>query len=120
MTRDTFDTIFRTVGKWGHRRVRRPFLLPGARPGHEEDTIVHATSIVTDAAVTRRARPAFADGNADRPAGSANVDIPARHLRNANADSVAICLPDAYVDSERRYRVPHDPAFRHPPARDPR
>ena len=45
-----------------------------------------------------RARSAFADGNADRPVESANVDIPARHPRNANVDPVAICLPDAYVD----------------------
>ncbi len=81
---------------------------------------MHATGIVTDAAVTRRARPAFADGNADRPAESANVDIPARHPWDANAEPVAICLPDAYVDGERRYCVPHDPTFRHPPARNPR
>ena len=81
---------------------------------------MHATAIVTDAAVTRRARSAFADGNADRPVESTKVDIPARHLRDANADPVAICLPDAYVDGKRRYCVPHDPTFRHPPARDPR
>ena len=120
MTRDAFDTIFRTVGKWGHRRFRRPFPLPGTPSGHVEDTIVHAIAIVTDAAVTRRARPAFADGNVDRPAESANVDIPARHPRSANADPVAICLPDAYVDGKRRHCVPRDPTFRHPPANDPR
>ena len=32
MTRDTFDTIFRTVGKWGRRRCRHPFPLPGTPP----------------------------------------------------------------------------------------
>ena len=72
-----------------------------------EDTIVHATAIVTDPVVTRRARSAFADGNADPPAESAKVDIPARHPRGANAGPVAICLPDAYVDGERRYCAPH-------------
>ena len=78
----------------------------------------HATAIVTDAPRIRdehrcdtvdpwiayadhpvpRARSAFADGNADRPVESANVDIPARHLRGANVDPVAICLLDAGID----------------------
>ena len=48
-----------------------------------------------------RARSAFADGNVDRPVESANVDIPARHPRDANVESTAICLPDACVDGER-------------------
>ena len=61
---------------------------------------MHATAIVTDTAVIRsgpptalpapRARSAFADGNADRRVESANVDSPARHPRDANADPVAI------------------------------
>ena len=45
---------------------------------------------------------AHADGNADGPVESAEIDIPARHPRGANVDPVAICLPDAYVDGERR------------------
>ena len=47
-------------------------------------------------------RPAFADRNADRPAESANVDSPARHLWGANVDPAAICLPDAYPDAGKR------------------
>ena len=68
---------------------------------------MHPTAIVTDPVVTRRARTVgisgrvFADGNADRPVESANVDISARHPRDANADPVAICLPDAYVDRRK-------------------
>ena len=42
----------------------------------------------------------FADRNADRPVESAEIDIPARHPRDANVDPAAICLPDAYVDGE--------------------
>ena len=42
-------------------------------------------------------RSAFADGNADKRVESAEIDIPARHPRDANVDPVAICLPDAYV-----------------------
>ena len=170
MTRDALEAIFRTVGKWGRRRCRRPFPLPGtphlsvpmpscpdlfrarqkkrrgpparrairmkrrgSRARHVEDTIMHhATAIVTGPAVTRsgpptalpategvrdehrcdmpthgrrcrppgaaRARSAFADGNVDRPVESAKVDIPARHSRDANVESAAICLPDAHVD----------------------
>ena len=81
---------------------------------------MHATAIVTDPAVARSGPPTalpayadppvprasafgicrqtFADGNADRPVESAEVDIPARHSKNANVVSAAICLPDAYVD----------------------
>ena len=53
-----------------------------------------------------RPRSAFADRNVDRPVESANVDIPARHLRDANVDPVAICLRDAYLNggNERRGR----------------
>ena len=53
-----------------------------------------------------RARSTFADENVDRPAESAEVDILARHPRDANVDPVAICLPDACVDggNERRGR----------------
>ena len=77
---------------------------------------MHATAIVTDTALlprhvdprigyadppgAARARSAFADGNADRRVESANVDIPARHSRDANVDPVAICLLD--VGTARR------------------
>ena len=50
------------------------------------------------------ARSAFADGNVDRLVESANVDIPARHLKDANVDPVAICLRDAYVGGRNRRR----------------
>ena len=40
----------------------------------------------------------FADRNVDWPVESAEIDSPARHPRDANADPVAICLPDAYVN----------------------
>ena len=50
------------------------------------------------------ARSAFADGNVDRRVESANVDIPARHSKNANVDPVAICLRDACVDDTNRRR----------------
>ena len=56
----------------------------------------------------------FADGNVDRPVESANVDSPARHLRGANVDPIAICLPDAGIDggNERRGRQAERPARR--------
>ena len=45
--------------KWGRRRCRRPFPLPGAPPSHVEDTIVHhATAIVTGPAAARSGPPA--------------------------------------------------------------
>ena len=50
---------------------------------------------------------AFADGNADRRIESAEIDIPARHPRVANADQVAICLPDAYADGGKERRGRH-------------
>ena len=59
---------------------------------------MHADAVVTAA----RGRSAFADENAGRRVESANVDIPARHLRDANVDPVAICLLDVYVDGENR------------------
>ena len=50
---------------------------------------------------------AFPDGNADRRIESAEIDIPARHPRGANADPVAICLPDACVDGGNQRRGRH-------------
>ena len=96
---------------------------------------MHATAIVTDPTVIRsgpptegfrdahaatcrladpicrppgaaRARSAFADGNVDRRVESAEIDIPARHPQDANADPVAICLSDAYVDGEPAWLWP--------------
>ena len=127
LTGDASDTIFRTVGKWGRRRrCWRPFSVPcppdrpgrGAltRHGRRRPTIHEflrrrkrktnrgwsACADHDETGSPPRARSAFADGNADRRVESANVDIPARHLRGANVDPVAICLPDAYVDGRRR------------------
>ena len=76
--------------------VTDPALLvtEGFRDEHRRDMPTRGSNMPTP---RRRARSAFADGNADRHVESANVDIPARHLRNANVDPVAICLPDAFV-----------------------
>ncbi len=74
-----------------------PLSVAGHTVPHVEDTIVHATAIVI-----RRARSAFADGNVDRRVESAEIDIPARHSKDANVDPVAICLLDVYVDGENR------------------
>ena len=79
---------------------------------------MHATAIVTDpirhpervatsiAATCRppgaaRARSAFADGNVDRRAESAEIDIPARHSKDTNVDPVAICLRASRILSTR-------------------
>ena len=60
--------------------------------------------------VAARGRSAFADGNVDRRVESAEADIHGRHLRRANVDPVAICLPDAYVDGgNERARPAHPP-----------
>ena len=124
----------------------------GVTPADVDDAIVHATTVVTNAAVTRSGPPTallvtagfrdvlhirdehrydmfdpqieyaaplvprertfgiservFADGNVDTPVDSAEVDILARQLNDANVESVAICLLNAYVngDNERRLR----------------
>ena len=47
----------------------------------------------------------LADGNVDRQVESAEVDIPARHSKDANVDPVAICLPDAHVDGKNERRA---------------
>ena len=124
----------------------------GIAPADVDDTIVHATTVVTNAVVTRSGPPTallvtegfrdvlhirdehrydmfdpqieyadplvprtrtfgiservHADGNVDRPVEAAEVDILARQLRDANVESVAICLLNAYVNgtNERRLR----------------
>ena len=124
----------------------------GIAPADVDDTIVHATTVVTNAVVTRSGPPTallvtegfrdvlhirdehrydmfdpqieyadplvprtrtfgiservHADGNVDRPVEAAEVDILARQLRDANVESVAICLLNAYVNggNERRVR----------------
>ena len=140
MTRDAFWGIFARVDKWGCRRCRRPFPLPGTPPAHVEETIMHPTAIVTDAAVTRGGPPTalpategFRDQRrcdtvdprieyADPPVSRAHGphfrvricrrkcrqdDRPgkSRHFRTAsggaNVESVAICLPDAYVNRRK-------------------
>ena len=68
----------------GRRRVRRPFPLPGTPPGHGEDTIVHATAIVTDTdgICRRKCRPACRVGKCrhSRPAFAGRKCRPGRDL----------------------------------------
>ena len=77
---------------------------PTALPAYADPPVPRASAFgicretFADRNADRPVESAFADGNVDRPVESANVDIPARHPRNANVDPVAICLPDAYVD----------------------
>ena len=56
-----------------------------------------------------RARSAFADGNVDWRVESAEIDIPARHRRDANVGPVAICLLDASVDGGNEWNRCHAP-----------
>ena len=82
----------------------------GGRDEHRCDTV--GLRIQYADPLAPRARSAFADGNVDRPVESANVDIPARHPRDANVESIAICLLDAYVDgvNGRRSRQAEQPS----------
>ena len=123
----------------------------GIAPADVDDTIVHATTVVTNAVVTRSGPPTalvvtegfrdvlhirdehrydmfdpqieyaaplvprertfgiservFAGGDVDRPVDPAEIDILARQLRDANVESVAICLLNAYVNGENERRV---------------
>ena len=94
----------------------------GTSPGMTEETSRAADGIPGNREVPRRAPPRHADPRIEyadplvpRAHGrhlptamstgrsrTANVDIFARHPRDANVDLVAICLPDAYVDGRPR------------------
>ena len=124
----------------------------GIAPADVDEAVVHATTVVTNAVVTRSGPPTallvtsgfrdvlhirdehrydmfdpqieyaaplvprartfgiservFADGNVDTPVDAAEIDILARQLNDANVESVAICLLNAYVNggNERRLR----------------
>ncbi len=78
-----------------------PTALPateGFRDAHRRDMPTRGWCCASAFGICRQT---FADGNVDRPVESANVDIPVRHPRGGNVVSVAICLPDAYVERHR-------------------
>ena len=123
----------------------------GIAPAEVDDTIVHATTVVTNAVVTRSgpatallvtegfrdvlhirdehrydmfdpqieyAAPLvprertfgvneriFADGNVYKAVEAAEVDTLAGKLRDANVESVAVCLLNAYVNGENERRI---------------
>ncbi len=123
----------------------------GIAPPEVDDTIVHATTVVTNAVVTRSgpatallvtegfrdvlhirdehrydmfdpqieyAAPLvprertfgvneriFADGNVYKAVEAAEVDTLVGQLRDANVESVAVCLLNAYVNGENERRV---------------
>ena len=90
-------------GMTEERKKRR-----GSRARHVEDTIVHAAIVVTNAAVTRRARVRhFRTGLCRRKCRPACRVGKCRHSRSASAGTrmstrSAICLPDAYLDGGKR------------------
>ena len=94
------------IGGSGRRFRNVPRIRDERRCDTVDPRIEYADPAVPRERTLGISESAFADGNVDWRIESAEIDIPARHPRDANADPVAICLPDAYVDggNERRGR----------------